>query len=187
MTFSALILAGGRSTRMGQDKALLRVDGETLVARQVRRVRASGAVDVLVSGRAEVDYGPVDARVVYDDLPDLGPLAGIARGLAEVRSPLLLVLAVDMAEVADDWLRRGRALDGVGLVARLPSGLEPLAAWYPRAASALAAGRLHAGNRAVRGFAEACIDAGLMQVVDLEGEPARGFSSWNEPHDLPRY
>ncbi len=187
MSFSALILAGGRSSRMGRDKARLTLDGETLVARQVRRAREAGAVEVWISGRAGVDYGPLDAPVLLDDTPDTGPLAGIARGLAVMQTSLLLVLAVDMPRVADAWLARGRGLSETGLIARLPTGLEPLAAWYPGAAAGLLDAQLARGRRAARGFAEATVEAGLTRVVDLDGDQVAGFKSWNEPDDLPRY
>ena len=52
MTFSALILAGGKSSRMCQDKAWLRLRHETFLARQIRLAQEVGASEVLISGRA---------------------------------------------------------------------------------------------------------------------------------------
>ena len=54
MQLSAVILAGGRSVRMGRDKALLRINGETLLARTTRLAHEAGAAPVYLSGREGV-------------------------------------------------------------------------------------------------------------------------------------
>jgi molybdopterin-guanine dinucleotide biosynthesis protein A len=56
MNFSAVILAGGRSSRMGRDKAWPKIDSQTLLARQITLVRELGAVEIFIFGRAEADY-----------------------------------------------------------------------------------------------------------------------------------
>ncbi|HEY5345385.1 MAG TPA: NTP transferase domain-containing protein, partial [Verrucomicrobiae bacterium] len=56
MNFSAVILAGGKSSRMGRDKAFLEIGGTTLLARQIGLARELGAAEIFISGRAETDY-----------------------------------------------------------------------------------------------------------------------------------
>ena len=75
MKFSAVILAGGRSSRMGQDKAWLPIDGQPLLARQISLVRELDPVELLISGRSGTDYRSLGCRVLTDGFPDAGPLA----------------------------------------------------------------------------------------------------------------
>src|SRR5258705_13766374 len=89
MNFSAVILAGGKSSRMGRDKAWLEAGGQSLLARQIGLVRELGAAEVFISGRADADYSEFGCRVLQDKFPDAGPLAGIERALDATTSPLL--------------------------------------------------------------------------------------------------
>ncbi len=92
---SALILAGGKATRFGGiAKHELVIDGETIFARQVR-VLAPRVAEVLVSAPRDV----AGYRTVRDATPGIGPLAGIAAGLAACRTSWLLVLAGDMPHI----------------------------------------------------------------------------------------
>src|SRR5947208_117095 len=77
MKFGAVILAGGRSQRMGQDKAWLMLDGKPLIARQVELARELGAAEVFIAGRVGTDYDSLNCRVVHDRVMNAGPLAGI--------------------------------------------------------------------------------------------------------------
>ncbi|MDO4631716.1 MAG: molybdenum cofactor guanylyltransferase [Corynebacterium sp.] len=91
----ALILAGGRSTRMGEDKAQVRVHGERLIDRLVRQLPA-GVIPVVVS---PVDLG-LACAVVCEEPPYSGPVAGIAAGMAWIARThptcsYVVVLAVD--------------------------------------------------------------------------------------------
>ena len=75
---AAIVLAGGRSHRMGTDKAVLRVNGQRMVDRAVNAVHAAGCNPVVISGRADAIRDDVIA--VADELRDQGPLAGIVGG-----------------------------------------------------------------------------------------------------------
>jgi molybdopterin-guanine dinucleotide biosynthesis protein A len=77
MRFSAVILAGGRSSRMQRDKALLPCQGTTLLARQVGVVRELAPVEIFISGRADADYGALGGQVLADRFTERGPLAGV--------------------------------------------------------------------------------------------------------------
>ena len=135
MTFSAVILAGGKSSRMGLDKARLEIGGQTLLARQIGLAREAGATEVFISGRVGVDYSGFGCRVLVDKFPDAGPLSGIECGLAASPTPLLLVLAVDMAAMSAEFLRRlaSHCTATTGAIPRVSGEIEPLAAFYPKA------------------------------------------------------
>ncbi len=122
---SALILAGGKATRLGGvDKRELVVDGRTIFERQVELLRPRVAEIVVSSPRAVAGY-----RTVRDAIDDGGPLAGIAAGLAAARTPWLLVLAGDMPHMTPNVIDRLLActsddVDAVGI--RIDGLPEPL-------------------------------------------------------------
>src|SRR5215469_5994491 len=91
MNLSAVILAGGESSRMGQDKARVKFDGQSLIERAVGTVRSSGISEIFVSGRAGTDYSRLHCAVLHDREPGLGPIAGIERALDSTESSLVLV------------------------------------------------------------------------------------------------
>lgn len=186
MNFSAVILAGGKSSRMGRDKAFLEIGGQTLLARQIQLVREVGAAEVFISGRADTDYSMFDGRVLLDELPDAGPLAGIARALAAMKSPLLLVLAVDLPEVTAPLLRRlaAHGLENGGSIPRSSGQVEPLAAFYPKAACSLAETLLRDGDNSVKTFAEGCVSSRRASFYELSISDAPCFANWNAPFDV---
>ncbi len=107
---SAVILAGGRSARMGQDKAWLDIQGQPMAEHIARRILPLAAELIFVAQDAEpfrrlASALPVPARVTADRFPGAGPLAGIHAGLSEARLDLVLVLAVDMPFVRVPLLR----------------------------------------------------------------------------------
>jgi molybdenum cofactor guanylyltransferase len=188
MNFSAVILAGGKSSRMGRDKAWLEVDGQRLLERQIARVRAAGAIGVFISGRTDADYAGFDALVLHDEFAGAGPLAGVERALATTGSPMLLVLAVDLAAMSVDLLRQLAAgcATKVGVIPRVQGSIEPLAAFYPKSALALARSQLAAGSFAVKDFAERAVQGGLCRYLELGTGEAANFANWNTPADVVR-
>lgn len=95
------VLCGGRSRRMGRDKALLVVEGETMVARVVRALGQAGARRIAAVGgdlpgiRAALAGEPAVA-LVADATPDEGPLGGVLTALGSLDAPIVLVLACDL-------------------------------------------------------------------------------------------
>lgn len=183
MTFDAVILAGGKSTRMGRDKAWLEFDGRTLLARQIQLARGAGASGVFVSGRAGKDYSGFGCPALVDRLIDIGPLAGVERALSACSAPLLLALAVDMPRMTPAPLQKLLSLcaQDRGAVPRVNNEIEPLAAFYPRAALALLTGRLDRRLYSARQFAGACIHEKLCVFVDFTPDDAPFFENWNAP------
>jgi len=194
--FSALLLAGGRSTRMGRDKALLPhpVSGLPLLAHQAALLRSlPGCAELLLSAPADRGYalvGPLaDARLVPDAAPDCGPLAGLAAGLAVASTSRLLVLAVDLPFMTADVL--GALISGSsprgGLAPRHDDGVfEPLCSVYPvfpdsRAAVASALERRQLSLQ--RLLAAACA-AGWMRPVPIPPAAPSPFANWNTPDGL---
>jgi len=184
--FSAVILAGGESKRMGRDKAWLELDGKPLVVRAVDHARRAGAQEVFVSGRAGVEYRGVSCPVLIDLNHGLGPLSGIERGLQVCSSPLLLILAADLPRMTAEFILTllGRCDEQTGIVPQLNGELEPLAAFYPKRTYALAARMLAQSRRAARSFAEACIQEGAASRFALSETEAALLFNCNTPADL---
>jgi len=186
MNFSAVILAGGKSSRMGRDKAWLEVDGEALLSRQVKLVRQWGAGEIFISGRPETNYSAFGCPVLSDKFADAGPLAGIERALAAATSSLLLVLAVDLPALKLQFLQWliADCRANLGTIPRLNGRLEPLVAVYPKAAHFLAESSLAAGQNAVGMFATHCVESGLAQFKEIPAAEAACLTNWNYLADL---
>ena len=92
---TGVVLAGGRSSRFRRDKALLEIEGETLLARAVRILRDL-AGEVLVLGPAERATHAPDARVIPDERPGDGPLPALATALREMHGERMIAVATDM-------------------------------------------------------------------------------------------
>ena len=95
-----LVLAGGRSKRMGHDKALIRVDGETQLSRAVGLLE-SFLDRVFVSTRADQqdEFERSKFERIIDRYEDIGPIAGILSGLEEHKDVGWLVLACDLPNI----------------------------------------------------------------------------------------
>jgi molybdenum cofactor guanylyltransferase len=194
MNFSAVILAGGQSSRMGRDKATVELGGRTLLARQIALARTVGATEIFISGRSGVEYGTTGVHLVTDRFAHAGPLAGIERALTEMSAPHLLVLAVDMPQLTPELvqkLARSCAADG-GAVPELGGRIEPLAAFYPRRTHDLAVGMLTEARNVSAphtpgptDFVRRCLVAGMVRLVPLSAAEAGLFANVNSPADLP--
>lgn len=150
-TVSAVILAGGRSSRMGTDKAELQWNGSTLIEHQVNKVRSLGIRDVVLSGYTKSVDG---TRSAVDIFPGKGPLAGIHAGLLAARNPHCLVLSVDVPLVPEETLSSliRAHIAGENRITVLTHGTmtEPLIGVYERALVPDAESILRSDNTSVR-------------------------------------
>jgi molybdopterin-guanine dinucleotide biosynthesis protein A len=181
MTVTALILAGGKATRLGGiAKHELVIDGETIFARQVR-VLAPRVAEIIVSGAEVAGY-----RTVLDAVDGAGPLAGIAAGLAAATTPWLLVIAGDMpyltGELIDAMVALAHADDGdVDAVGVRSAGLpEPLLAVLSPRMLPLVERRLGARRWKASGL---LTDEGA-RVRWLDDPDPRALVNINSPADL---
>lgn len=93
-TLSAAVLAGGRSRRMGSDKALIEIDGTPMLARAIATLRLISDDVFVVGNRPE--YQQFGARVLEDAFPGTGTLGGIATAIKHACYDYVLVVACDM-------------------------------------------------------------------------------------------
>jgi molybdopterin-guanine dinucleotide biosynthesis protein A len=185
--FTGVVLAGGRSTRMGRDKASLTIGGERLLDRQVRLLREIGAGRVLVScaNKPDGQAFPAGTHVLLDRLPDTGPLAGIEAALRTADGERVLVLAVDLPGLDADWLRRlwAQSSDRCGVVPVLDRRLEPLAAVYPGPARDEAVRRLDSGRLSVQELVRDGLCKGWMTPWEIPPADGARLVNWNRPGD----
>lgn len=130
---SAIVLAGGQSKRLGQDKAWLKLDGQTLIERVVTRV-AQISAEVIVVTNSPRKFAHLEARLVSDVYPEKGPLVGIYSGLRVARHHYSLVVACDMPFINLNLLRHmiGLAPGYDVVIPEVDGFLEPLHAIYSK-------------------------------------------------------
>ncbi len=148
---AGIILAGGRSVRMGTDKALLEMHGETLLARTVRIVSAI-ASSVVVVGRTGLPPDVRGVNAVPDDVPNAGPLGGIATGLRLIGEEYALVVSCDLPFLTVEMLRL-LLQNAAGCDAVVPvwgGRLQPTCALYRRSCCPVFTALIEAGELRVR-------------------------------------
>ncbi len=180
---AALILAGGRATRMGGiAKHELVIEGATIFERQCA-VLAPRVAEILVSSRTDVR----GFRTVRDtpEATGSGPLAGIAAGLAATRHTWLLVIAGDMPYITDALIdrligARGPDLDAIGI--HHAGRPEPLVSLLHARCLAVVERRLAASELRASSL---LTDAGLRVHWITDADPA-ALRNLNSPADLPK-
>jgi molybdopterin-guanine dinucleotide biosynthesis protein A len=170
---TAFVLAGGKSSRMGEDKAFLLLKGRTLLDRALDVVRTLTPEALIVGERSRFSsFG----TVVEDVFRDRGPLAGIHAALTASATDLNLVLALDMPFVEKSFLRylvrEAAATDAIVTVPRTASGWQPLCAVYRKAFAAVAERSLLQGRNKI----DALFSDLKVFVVEEKDLVRRGFS-----------
>ncbi|HST66612.1 MAG TPA: molybdenum cofactor guanylyltransferase [Mycobacteriales bacterium] len=176
METAGIVLAGGRSSRMGRPKAALEWHGSTLLGRTtvvLGRVVTGPVVVVRAPGQELPDL-PAAVELVDDPVAGLGPVQGVAAGLASVRDRAegAFVCSTDLPFLHPAFVRRVLAgLTGVDLVLPVVGGFrQPLAAAYRTGLAALLDARLAAGDRRMNSLADHC-RALLLDEVALLADP----------------
>jgi len=136
MTMGLIMLAGGKSLRMGQDKAQLQWQGKTFLETLLHKAQAYGFEEIIIAaGANSVQDTGTAVVVVEDSYQDCGPLGGLQAALRVSRSDYLLTLSCDMPLLQLDFLTLLKtAADGKNkAVVPLADGrIQPLSALYHR-------------------------------------------------------
>jgi molybdenum cofactor guanylyltransferase len=103
MAVTGIILAGGKSSRMGKDKGLLELGGKMLAEIAIGNLSLLCS-RILISSNSE-DYTRFGLEVVADKIPDIGPMGGIYSSLLQSHTELNLVLSVDLPFINEGLLR----------------------------------------------------------------------------------
>ncbi len=148
MRATAIIMAGGRSKRMGQDKTILEIDGTPAIKYVFEQLRLHFD-QILISSNSPTKHSVPGVKVVPDEIANKGPLMGIASALRISRNDMNFVIACDIPEVDIGLVRRlikeSRNYDAV-LPQTGPSQYEPLFAVYKKSTLAAIDESIISGN-----------------------------------------
>ncbi len=192
MGVTAIILAGGGSTRMGREKATIVLAGRTLLQRVIDAAAevADETVVVCAPGRPFPDIevrGPL--RLTTDEVGGQGPLAGILAGLAVASSEVALLLACDQPFVRPLLLRLliAQAAEAPVVIPLRDGQTQPLCAAIRVDAAPLLREAYERGSRAAAAVSDLpgtrLLDAATWRVVDPDGV---SFAGANTPEELAR-
>jgi molybdopterin-guanine dinucleotide biosynthesis protein A len=175
------VLTGGRSTRMGRDKAFIEVGGRPLAALAAAALREAGADEVVAVGG---DLAALRAigfdRAIPDLRPRAGPLGGILTALTDTEATVVAVLACDLPNITSAVVGQlVAAAEGHDAALARTDRLEPLVgAWHPSRCLGPLQDAFNVGVRAVH-RALARLD---IAPVDVD---QRLLANANRPGDLP--
>ena len=183
-TDTAIILAGGKSSRMGEDKAFIELGGQTLLDRAIEKMSGFFSEIIVVINRG--DFADPRIKTVKDRIADRGPLGGILAGLEGSSSPYNFVTACDMPFTNTKLMKLLVGIGEADVVApRTERGVQPLCAVYsknciPRIEHYI----LEAGRCPISFFKQIklkCVSRERVSEVDPE---MMSFFNINTPQDL---
>jgi molybdenum cofactor guanylyltransferase len=183
---TAFVLAGGKSSRMGSDKAFLQLGGETLLSRALKLAGAvTREVRIIGDARKFADFG----EVIEDVYRDRGPLGGIHAALSASATELNLILALDLPFLTPEFLEylivQAQKSSATVTVPRAGGGLQPLCAVYRRAFAEVAEQSLREGKNKIDAlFAK--VETRVIEEDQLikAGFSAEMFRNLNTPEEL---
>ncbi len=187
---TGFILAGGKSTRMGSDKAFVEFGGQTLLDRATKVMSEACETVTIVGDPAKfAEYAEAKKLAVVSDIfPGCGPLAGIHAALTHSSAELNLMLAVDMPHVTAELLKflfaAAEKNNAVVTVPRTTQGLQPLCAIYRREFQSVAELALRAGKYKIdAAFSD--ISTHIIDEAELakSGFAEQNFFNVNTPQD----
>ena len=180
------ILAGGESSRMGRDKALLELEGVALIVRTARLVESAAERCAIVGDTVRLEG--LELLVIEDEFPGAGPLGGIATALRASEAEWNLIVACDLPYLTREWLEFliGQAMqsDADAVLPMNERGAEPLCAVYRKRADGAIRAALDRGVRKVTdGLAEVRIE--FIEPREWKGFDSDGllFKNMNSPAD----
>jgi molybdopterin-guanine dinucleotide biosynthesis protein A len=202
MNAEGWVLAGGRSVRMGRDKAGVALAGRPLLEHMLDKLRALG-VRARVAG-LHAPIAGVDAEVLRDAHPDCGPLSGMETALAASEAALVLVAGVDLPLLEVEFLawmlERAATTGAMATVPRVGGMAQPLCAVYRRELLSGVTEALNAGDYKMmvaveRAARSGRLDGGGIDFFDAERVAATGawhsmwathvqFMNCNTPEEL---
>jgi molybdopterin-guanine dinucleotide biosynthesis protein A len=175
MAVTGVILAGGKSRRMGRDKAFLPFGAGVLIERVIEVVRQVTAEVILVTN-TPVRYEPFGLPMFTDVIPEAGSLGGLYTGLVASSTPYSLCLACDMPFVRPEFLRVLCAMAPAAdvVIPRNAKDFQPLCAVYSQACREPIRQKIATGRLKITGFFD------QVSVRVLAGDALARY----DPHDL---
>jgi molybdopterin-guanine dinucleotide biosynthesis protein A len=183
---TGIILCGGKSSRMGTNKAFLHVGGERLIDRTVRIFREIFTEVILVANEP-LDYLDFDCAIATDIIKGKGPLGGIYTGLFYASHDHAFTAACDMPFLDRPFIEymRGLCANHDIVVPKLPDGLQPLHAIYSRRCIPAIKRLLNLDQLKITGFYKGLNTLMISEEVIRKFDPAEKiFMNVNTQEDL---
>jgi molybdopterin-guanine dinucleotide biosynthesis protein A len=186
MNISAVLLVGGESRRVGQDKATLIFRGRPLWQIQLDLLRTLQPEEIFISARVDPPWRPSNVQFVSDEPPSRGPLSGLSATLARISTDYLLGLAIDMPLMSENYLRLICNLiePGRGVLPMIGDRAEPLAAIYPKGAGIDFTAALSGSAFSLQSLTKKLIEAGKLSLVNVLDEEKKFFRNFNALTDF---
>lgn len=185
---TAVILAGGTSSRMGSNKALVPVDGTPQIEKIYRTVARLFRKVILVTNTPE-EYAFLPCPMVADRYPGAGPMAGLHAGLMASSENRIFMTACDTPFLNPDVIRVICAVDGAydAVVPLSASGKEPLQALYGRSCLAFVEQALEQGDGKLLNLLDR-VRTRLITPEELASIPGAdlSFCNMNTPEEYKR-
>ncbi|MGA8142604.1 MAG: molybdenum cofactor guanylyltransferase [Candidatus Acidiferrales bacterium] len=179
-------MAGGESSRMGRDKALLELGGVAMIVRAANLVESVTDTCAVIGDSVRLEG--LALRIITDDMPGAGPLGGIATALRASRAAWNLVIACDLPYLTREWLEflaeRALRSEADAVLPMNERGAEPLCAMYRKRSEGAIREALDRGTRKVTdglaGVATQFIEPSEWKGFDSDGLL---FKNMNSPAD----
>ncbi len=170
MEATAIILAGGKNSRMGKNKAFLQVGQKTIIDGLVNDLKTSFSEIIISSNEPEL-YDYLQVKIVKDIIPGLGPLSGMHSALQKATFEKSLILACDMPfldmQLAELLVQESQGYDIA--IPKLDKHLEPLFAVY---------------DKTCVKHIEACLRNSISKIIDFYPKVKVNYLSWDMISEL---
>ncbi|MEM9446683.1 MAG: molybdenum cofactor guanylyltransferase [Verrucomicrobiota bacterium] len=189
LSFSAALLVGGESKRMGKDKALLEFCGETLWQRQLSKLESLSIQTLYLSAKKVPSWATDKYAVVLDKDDgkfDKGPIGGLCTLLETMDTSHLVLLAVDMPFMTADFLsgRMKRVTIGCGWVVQMDGFYQPMGAIYPQETLFYIKESLSSKDYSFQSLMKKMVQVEKMVVEVCRPENRKFFANWNSPEQI---
>jgi molybdenum cofactor guanylyltransferase len=188
---TAIILAGGKSSRMGFDKQFLKIDQRRLMDSLINKLKKEFPEIIIVTNKPEYYIG-LSHKIITDKLKEKGPLGGMHAGLLEASSKYSFVVACDMPNINMDYVRYMKESMGTedvdGCVTNFMDWIEPFSSFYSRDLVVDIEKHIETGRRSINSMLK------NLNIKYIKEDVARSFSpNWdmflnlNTREDLNNY
>jgi molybdenum cofactor guanylyltransferase len=184
-SLSACIIAGGRSSRFGSDKALYPYRGRPLIEWVIEAVRPA-IPEIFIAADDAERFAYLGLPCYPDEIPGMGSLGGVYTALRRAGTGRVFVVACDMPSLSTDLVRHMAALStAFDVTVPLVRGeFEPLHAVYARPCIGHVEKCIHEGRRRIISFFEhVSVRSVTEEEIRRYGEPDRLFMNINYPED----
>ncbi len=186
---SGVLIAGGKSRRMGQDKRFLTVGGVSIFRRTLDVLKKTFAETIVVLAEPVASLDVQGSRVVYDSIPDAGSLGGLFTGLTTSSEPRVFAVACDMPFLDGEVIQFMASFDRTAdvVVAELEGRFQPMHAIYSKRCLPFLRAMANRQDLKLQClFREKQLRVAVLRKTRLRGLPSglRSFENINTPDDL---